>query len=145
MRCMMILKSTPEIEAGAPPNVETMTAVGNLIEEMVAAGVFLGGEGLYPSSQGKRVRYRDGRVTEVIDGPFAEAKELIAGYVVIDVPTWDEALEWTRKFATIEQNGESELRILHEAADFADAGFTPEQIAREQALRDELQRKATVR
>lgn len=140
MRVMCLLRATPKTEAGEFPDnaQEVFEKMGRLMEEMAAAGVLLGGEGLQPSSKGKRVRFLEGKVTSVTDGPFAETKELIAGYCIMKVDTWEEALEWNRRFAQVEGTGESELRPLYENEDFPTEVFSPEQAAREDALRERI-------
>ena len=96
MRFMVIVKATPESEAGEMPSTELMTAMGNFNEELVNAGVMLAGDGLQPSSKGARVRF-SGKDRTVIDGPFAETKELVAGYWLWQVKSIEEALEWARR------------------------------------------------
>jgi hypothetical protein len=144
MRCMMFIRATKQTEAGIfPPDSKRLFAeMGQLMEDMAKAGVLLGGEGLQPSSKGKRLKFSGGKITSVTDGPFTETKELIAGYCLIDVKSWDEAMEWARRFAKVERDGETEIRPLYEASDFPAEIFSPEAAAREQDLRDELQRKA---
>ena len=96
MRFMVIVKATPDSEAGVMPSTEDLAAMGDYNEELVKAGVMLGGEGLHPSSAGARVRYdAEGRAT-VVDGPFAETKELIAGYWILQASSKDEVLEWVK-------------------------------------------------
>jgi hypothetical protein len=145
MRFLMMLKASQDSESGAPPKREVMAEMGRLMEDMAKAGVLLAAEGLQPSAKGKRVRFSGGKVTAVRDGPFIESKELVGGFCMIDVKSWDEALEWTRRFAKVEGEGETELRPLYEASDFPPEIFSPDDAAREQALRDELRRKAATR
>ena len=145
MRFMMMLKGTAKTESGGTPDREVMIGMGRLMEDMAKAGVLVAADGLRPSSEGKRLQFRGGKITSVIDGPFAETKELVAGFCMIDVKSWNEALEWTRRFAAVEGNGETELRPLYEVTDFPPEVFPPEEVAREQALRDELNRKAASR
>lgn len=126
MRYMIIVKATPESEAGVfPPNMaELMAVMGTFHEELARAGVLLDASGLQPSSQGWRIRY-DGKERKVIDGPFTESKELIAGYTLIQVRSRDEALEWTRRFPNPVGEGmaaEIEVRRLYEEEDFAGVG-----------------------
>jgi len=126
MRYMIIVKATPQSEAGVfPPNMaELMAVMGTFHEELARAGVLLDASGLAPSSQGWRIRY-DGKERKVIDGPFAESKELIAGYTMIQVRSRDEALEWTRRFPNPVGEGlaaEIEVRRLYEEEDFAGVG-----------------------
>ena len=141
MRVMMFLRATPNTEAGVMPTREQITGMSALMEEMAQAGILLAGEGLKPSSNGKRISFANGKVTSVTDGPFAETKELVAGYALIQVDSLEQALEWAERFAAVEGTGETELRPLYEASDFPDDLFPPEEQAREQALRDELQAK----
>lgn len=134
MRFMVMIKSDQRTEDGLMPTEEEMTAMGRYNEELVKAGVLLAGEGLHPSSKGARVRFAGGRPT-VIDGPFAEAKELIAGFWLIDVKSKEEAIEWMKRVpCTDGVEVEIEIRQVFEAEDFGDA-LSPEQRAREEALR----------
>ncbi|MBI4503799.1 MAG: YciI family protein, partial [Gemmatimonadetes bacterium] len=119
--------------------------MGKLMEDMAKAGVLIAADGLQPSSKGKRIKFSGGKITAVRDGPFTESKELVAGFCMIDVKSWDEALAWTRRFAQVEGEGETELRPLYEASDFPPEVFSPEDASHEQALRDELQRKVAKR
>ena len=115
MRFLCIYKpSRPE---GGPTSQKEMAEMGQLIDEMVKAGVLLATEGCQPSSKGARVRLSNGKVT-VTDGPFTESKELIAGFALIQVASKDEAVAWTKRFLAVAGDGESEIRLLHEAADF---------------------------
>jgi hypothetical protein len=100
-------------ETGAPPTRQEMDAMGKLIGEMMQAGVLISTEGCQPSAKGARVRLADGKFT-VVDGPFAEAKELVGGMAVIQASSKQEAVEWTKKFLTVAGGGESEIRQLHE-------------------------------
>lgn len=123
MRYMIIVKATPTSEAGKfPPNMaELMAVMGTFHEELARAGVLLDASGLAPSSQGWRIRY-EGKKRQVVDGPFTESKELIAGYTLIQVRSRDEALEWTRRFPNPVGEGlsaEIEVRRLYEMEDFA--------------------------
>ena len=123
MRYMIIVKATPQSETGVfPPNMaELMKAMGTFHDELAQAGVLLDASGLAPSSQGWRIRY-GGKDRKVIDGPFAESKELIAGYTLIQVRTREEALEWTRRYPNPVGEGmttEIEVRRLYEMEDFA--------------------------
>lgn len=123
MRCMIIVKATPQSETGVfPPNMkELMEVMGTFHEELARAGVLLDASGLKPSSQGWRIRY-EGRERKVIDGPFTESKELIAGYTLIQVRSREEALEWTRRYPNPVGEGlaaEIEVRPLFEEEDFA--------------------------
>ncbi len=137
MRVMVIVKATAASEAGTPPSTELLTAMGQYNEELVKAGVMLAGEGLHPSTKGKRVRF-SGRERTVIDGPFAETKELIAGFWLWQVKSMDEAVEWARRCPNpMPDGGELELRPVFEADDFG-AEFTPELREQEDRLRAEI-------
>jgi hypothetical protein len=136
MRVMVMVKATSESEAGKMPGTELLTAMGNFNEELVKAGVMLAGEGLHPSARGKRVRFSGSQRT-VIDGPFAETKELVAGFWLWEVKSMEEAVEWVRRCPNpMESESEIEIRGVFEAADFG-AEFTPELQAREERLRAE--------
>jgi len=143
MRFMAIVKATKDSEAGKMPGKELLAAMGKFNEEMVKAGVLLAGEGLQASSKGARVRFSGAKRT-VIDGPFAETKELIAGFWLLEVKSKEEAIEWIKRCPSPFENQESEIEIrqVFEASDFPADVFPPEEAAREQALRDELQKKA---
>jgi hypothetical protein len=143
MRFMVIVKADKNSEAGIPPTKETretFAAMGKFNEELVKAGVMLAGEGLQPSSKGKRIRF-SGKQRTVIDGPFAETKELIAGFWLWQVKSMEEAVEWLKR-APFDGGTEVEIRQVYEVSDFPAEVLPPEDAAREQALRDELQRKA---
>src|SRR5256884_997842 len=147
MRFMLMVRATKDTEAGIFPegSKELFAAMGRYNEEMVKAGVMLAGEGLQPSSKGARVKFSGGRQT-VTDGPFAEAKELIAGFWLIQVKAKEEAIEWVQRCpAPMGEDVESEIEIrqVYEASDFPEEIFSAEDAAREQELRDELQAKAT--
>jgi hypothetical protein len=131
---MVMVKATQESEAGQMPSTELLTAMGNYNEELVKAGVMLAGEGLHPSAKGKRVRF-SGKSRTVIDGPFAEAKELVAGFWLWQVKSMEEAVEWARRCPN-PMEGESylELRPIFEAEEFG-AELTPELRAQEERLR----------
>jgi hypothetical protein len=130
-----------DTEAGVMPSEELLNAMGKYMEELAKAGVLLGGEGLHPSSRGARVEFRGGKPT-VIDGPFAEAKELIAGYTMLQVKSEEEALEWVKRWPGLDGGGNVrlEVRRVFEAEDFG-AEFTPEAREREERLRTELAAK----
>jgi hypothetical protein len=130
MRFMIIVKASKESEAGEMPSTELLAAMGNYNEELVKAGVMLAGDGLHPTSKGVRVRF-DGKKRAVIDGPFAETKELIAGFWIWQVKSRDEAIEWLKR-APFDGGTEIEVRQIFEAEDFG-AEFTPE--LREQEAR----------
>jgi len=123
MRVIVIVKATKESEAGALPSTEMLTAMGRYNEELSKAGIMLAGEGLHPSSKGKRIRF-DGTKRTVIDGPFAETKELIAGFWLWQVRSMDEAVEWLKR-APFEPGDVVEIRPIFEAEDFGE-NFTPE-------------------
>ncbi len=123
MRVMVLVKATPESEAGVLPSPELLAAMGKYNEELVKAGVMLAGEGLQPSSKGARVRFSGDKRT-VIDGPFAETKELIAGFWIWQVKSMEEAVEWLKR-APFDGGAEVEIRPVFEAEDFGDE-LTPE-------------------
>lgn len=134
MRFMIILKSDANTEAGVMPTEQELTAMGNYNEELVKAGVMLAGEGLHPSSKGARVRFSGGK-SSVVDGPFSETKELIAGFWLIQVKSKDEAVEWVRRIPIAAgQESEVDIRQVFEADDFGDE-FTPELREQEDGLR----------
>jgi hypothetical protein len=139
MRFMMLVKATPDSEVGVLPEREAFAEMGRYNEELVKAGVLLAAEGLHPSSKGFRVSF-SGRDRTVTDGPFTEAKELIAGFWLIQVKSKEEALEWASRVPFVD--GEIEVRQVFETADFPPEVLPPEDAAREEALRDELQRRA---
>lgn len=133
MRFMVIVKANKDSEAGVLPTKEMLEQMGNFNEELVKAGVMLAGEGLHASSKGARVKFADGKKI-VIDGPFAETKELIAGYWMWQVKSLEEAIDWLKR-APFEDT-EVEIRQVFEAADFGDE-LTPELREREERLRAE--------
>ena len=141
MRVMVIVKATKNSEAGVMPDEKLLAAMGKYNEELVKAGVMLGGEGLHPSTKGKRVVFAGGK-KNVVDGPFAETKELIAGYWLWQVKSMDEALEWARRCPDPMPGEEStlEIRPVFEAEDFG-AEFTPELRAQEERLRAEIEQQ----
>ena len=116
MRVMVMVKATEESEAGVLPRQELLAEMGNFNEELVKAGIMLAGEGLHPSSKGARVRF-SGKDRTVIDGPFAETKELVAGFWLIQVKSKDEAIEWVKRIPFRE--GQVEIRQVFEEEDFA--------------------------
>ena len=141
MRFMAIVKATKESEAGVPPKKELMAAMGKFNEEMMKAGVLLAGEGLQPSSKGARVRF-SGTKRTVLDGPFTETKELIAGFWLLQVKSKEEAIEWIKRSPNpFDGESEIEIRQVFELTDFSSEVLPPEQAAREKAMRDELQKK----
>jgi hypothetical protein len=140
---MMLVKASKESEAGVLPSKELLAAMGQFNEEMAKAGVLLSGEGLHASSKGARVTF-SGSKRSVTDGPFAETKELLAGFWMIQVKSKAEAIAWASRVPFAD--GEVvEVRQVFEASDFPAEVFPPEAAAREQELRDELQRKAAKR
>lgn len=145
MRVMVIVKATKSSEAGAMPSEKLLADMGKFNEELVKAGVMLAGEGLHPSSKGKRVVFSGGKKT-VVDGPFAETKELIAGFWLWQVKSMAEALEWVRRCPDPMpgEEGILELRPVFEAEDFG-AEFTPELRAQEERVREEAERNRTGR
>ncbi len=135
MRVMVLVKATEQSEAGHMPSTELLEAMGRYNEELVKAGVMLAGEGLHPTVRGARVRF-DGASRTVVDGPFAETKELVAGFWLWQVRSMDEAIEWVRRCPNPHEGpSEIEIRPVFEAEDFGEA-FTPDQREREQRLRD---------
>jgi hypothetical protein len=141
---MVIVKATKNSEAGVLPSEKLFAEMGKFNEELVKAGVMLAGDGLRPSRDGKRVRLSGGKKT-VIDGPFAETKELVAGFWLWQVRSMDEALEWVRRCPDPMpgEEGVLEIRPLYEADDFGKE-FTPELRAREERLRGEMARQQKV-
>jgi hypothetical protein len=138
MRVLVLVKATPESEAGEMPSEQLLAEMGKFNEELVKAGIMLAAEGLHPSSKGKRVRF-SGRQRTVIDGPFAETKELIAGFWLWQVRSMDEALEWLKR-APFDGGTEVELRPVFEAEDFGKE-LTPELREQEERLRAEVARQ----
>jgi hypothetical protein len=140
MRFMILVKADKNSEAGQLPDQKLLEEMGNFNEELVKAGVMLAGEGLHASSKGARVRF-SGTKRTVIDGPFTEAKELIAGFWLWEVKSKEEAIEWVKRCPN-PMLGESEIEIrqVFEAADFGDA-FTPEQREKEERLRVQVAAK----
>jgi hypothetical protein len=138
MRVMVVVKASPESESGQLPSQELMDQMGKYNEELVKAGIMLAGEGLHPSSKGKRVRF-NGRQRTVVDGPFAETKELIAGFWLWQVRSLDEAVEWLKR-APFDGGTEIELRPVFEADEFGEQ-LTPEAREREERLRAEIERQ----
>jgi hypothetical protein len=135
MRVMAIVKASRDSEAGAMPSEEMLAEMGKFNEEMVKAGVLLAGEGLHPSSKGARVSFGGDGERTVIDGPFAETKELIAGYWLMQVRSFDEAVEWMKRCPNPhEEEGEIEIRQVFEAEDFGEE-FTPELREQEDRIR----------
>ena len=142
MRVMAIVKATKDSEAGVMPSEELLAEMGKFNEEMVKAGVMLAGEGLHPSSKGARVSFGGDGERTVIDGPFAETKELVAGFWLIQVRSKEEAIEWIKRCPNPMPGTESEIEIrqVFEAADFG-AEFTAEEREREERMRAEMARR----
>jgi len=136
MRVMVIVKASKESEAGQMPSEKILADMQNFNEELVKAGIMLAGDGLHPSSKGKRVRFSGANRT-VIDGPFAETKELIAGFWLWRVKSLEEAVEWLKR-APFDGGTEVEIRPLFEVADFGEE-FTPELRAQEERLRTQIE------
>jgi hypothetical protein len=137
MRFMVMVKATKDSEAGVMPSEPRLTEMGRYNEELVMAGVLLAGEGLHPSSRGVRVRF-SGKERTVIDGPFAETKELVAGFWLLQVRSKEEAIEWVRRCPNpFDGESEIEIRQVFEANDFGEA-LTPELRAQEERLRQSL-------
>ncbi|HZF35341.1 MAG TPA: YciI family protein [Candidatus Angelobacter sp.] len=141
MRFMVIVKATKDSEAGVMPDEKLLAEMGKFNEELVKAGVLLAGEGLHPSSKGARVRFSGSKRT-VIDGPFAETKELIAGFWLLQVKSKEEVIEWVKRSPNPFPGTESEIEIrqVFEAADFG-AEFTPELREQEERLRAQVAEK----
>ena len=139
MRVMVLVKASKQSEAGQMPSEQLLRDMGNFNEELVKAGVMLAGDGLHPTSRGKRIRFSGDKRT-VIDGPFTETKELVAGYWLWQVKSIDEAVEWLKR-APFEKGDEVEIRPVFEAEDFGKE-FTPELRAQEERLRAEVARRS---
>jgi hypothetical protein len=141
MRFMAIVKATKDSEAGKMPDEKLLADMGKFNEELVKAGVMLAGEGLHPSSKGARVRF-SGTKRTVIDGPFAETKELIAGFWLLQAKSKEEVIEWIKRCPNPSPGQESEIEIrqVFEAADFG-AEFTPELREQEERLRQQMEKK----
>jgi len=141
MRVMVIVKATEDSEARVMPSEELLAAMGEYNEELVDAGVMLAGEGLHPSSKGVRVRF-SGRDRSVVDGPFAETKELIAGFWLWQVGSMEEAIDWVKRCPNpMPGDSEIEIRPVFEADDFGDE-FTPDLREREERLRERIEERA---
>jgi hypothetical protein len=140
MRVMVVIKATKDTEAGVLPDEKLLTDMGRFNEELVKAGVMLAGEGLQPSSKGARVKF-SGEKRSVIDGPFTETKELIAGFWLWQVRSMEEAIEWVKRCPNpTGAEAEIEIRPLFEAADFG-AEFTPELREQEERLRQQIEKQ----
>jgi hypothetical protein len=139
MRVMVMVKATEDSEAGKLPSTELLEAMGRFNEELVKAGIMLAGEGLKPTREGARVHFA-GKDRTVVDGPFAETKELVAGYWLWQVRSMDEAIEWVRRCPNpFDGPSEIEIRPIYEADDFGEA-FTPELREQEERLRETIER-----
>ena len=132
MRYMMIVKASPESETGVLPTAEQLAEMGKYNEELVKAGIMLAGEGLHDSSKGVRVRYQ-GKQRSIVDGPFTESKELVAGFWILQVRSKEEAIEWAKRVPF--EDGEVELRQVFETEEFAASDPTGELRAAEHELR----------
>jgi hypothetical protein len=140
MRVMVMVKATKDSEAGVMPSEQLLAEMMTYNEELVKSGIMLAGEGLHPSSRAKRVRF-SGKNRTVIDGPFAETKELVAGYWLWQVKSMDEAVEWVKRCPNpMMEESEIEIRQVFDPEDFGEA-FTPELQAREEALRAQAEQK----
>ncbi len=140
MKFMILVKASNASEAGEMPSTELLTAMGNFNEELVKAGVMLAGEGLQPTSKGARVRF-SGKTRTVTDGPFAETKELIAGYWIWQVRSLEEAIAWVKRCPNPhDEDCDIEIRQVFEAEDFGEA-FTPELREQEERLRQNIEAK----
>lgn len=138
MRVMVIVKASEQSEAGVLPDTELLTKMGKYNEQLVKAGIMLAGDGLQPSSKGRRVRF-SGEKRTVIDGPFTETKELIAGYWLWQVRSMDEAVEWLKR-APFDGGAEIEIRPVYEAEDFGE-NYTPELRERDRRLFEQIAAK----
>jgi hypothetical protein len=139
MRVMVMVKATTDSEAGVMPSTELLKAMGHYNQELINAGIMKAGEGLHPSSKGKRIRF-DGASRTVVDGPFSATNELVAGFWLWEVKDMDEAVEWVKRCPNpMPGPSEIEIRRLFEAADFGEE-FTPELQAQENAQREQLER-----
>ncbi len=140
MRCMVFIKANEDSEAGVMPSQQLLTDMMQFNEELVKAGIMLAGEGLHPSSKAKRIEF-DGTKTKVIDGPFAETKELVAGFWMWKVKSMDEAVEWARRIPNTDgKHGIVELRPVFDAEDFG-AELTPELREQEERLRAQVEKQ----
>jgi len=141
MRILGLLRADEASEAGEFGEPELFERMGAFLEEVAQAGVLLGTDGLKPSSEGKRISLKDGKVT-VTDGPFTESKELVASYALFQVDNWDDAIHWTTRFLEVLGEGDVELRPIFEASDFPADVFPPELQAQEEAWRRTMEQTA---
>ncbi|OYQ28906.1 dehydrogenase [Pseudomonas mandelii] len=141
MRFMIIVKASPDSEAGVLPTEELMTAMGNYNEELTKAGILIDCDGLQPSSKGARVRF-SGEKRTIIDGPFAETKELIAGYWIWEVKSKEEAIEWVKRCPNPMPGTEAEIEIrpIYGAEDFGEE-FTPQLREQEERIREQMKKR----
>jgi hypothetical protein len=139
MRFMILRKADKNTEAGILPTQELLAAMGKYMEEMANAGILLAGDGLKPSSMGARVKFSGGKPS-VVDGPFTETKELLAGYCIIQVGSKDEAIDWCKRWPPLDGDVELEIRPFFEAEDFG-AEFTPELREAEERMREQIGQK----
>ena len=140
MRCLVLVKANKDSEAGVLPDEKLLTEMGKFNEELVKAGIMLAGEGLHPSSKGKRVKFSGAQRT-VVDGPFVETKELVAGFWLWEVRSMDEAIEWVKRCPNpTGAEGEIEIRQVFEASDFGPA-LSPELREAEERLREQVAAK----
>jgi hypothetical protein len=142
MRFMVIVKGNKDTEAGVMPSDAELAAMGKYNEELVKAGIMLSGDGLQPSVKGKRIAFSGSATPRVLDGPFAETKELVAGYWIWQVRSMEEAVEWARRCPNPMpgEEGVLEIRPFYEAEDFGEA-FTPEARERDARLRDQIEQR----
>jgi hypothetical protein len=141
MKVMVIVKATPDSEAGEMPSEQLLTEMGKYNEELAKAGIMLAGEGLHPSSKGVRVRF-SGKNRTVIDGPFAETKELIAGYWLWKVKSMQEAIDWVKRCPNpMNEDSDIEIRQVYDADDFCGGEMTPELRAQEDRIKAEIEKQ----
>jgi hypothetical protein len=141
MRFMVIVKATKDSEAGTPPDEQLLTAMGKYNEELARAGVMLAGEGLHPSSRGARIRFSGSKRT-VVDGPFSDTNELVAGFWLFQVKSKEECIEWVKRCPNpMLVDSEIEIRQVFEAADFGDA-LTPELRQQEDRIRETIEARS---
>jgi hypothetical protein len=141
MRFMVIVKATKDSEAGTPPDEQLLTAMGKYNEELARAGVMLAGEGLHPSSRGARIRFSGSKRT-VVDGPFSDTNELVAGFWLFQVKSKEECIEWVKRCPNpMLVDSEIEIRQVFEAADFGDA-LTPQLRQQEDRIRESIQARS---
>ena len=141
MRFMIFRMADKDTEAGVMPTEELFASMTTYMEEMHKAGIVRGGEGLQPTAKGARLKFSKGK-PKVIDGPFTESKELIAGYLILEVPSREEAIRWMKRWPALDADGNVtlEIRQIYEADDFGEA-FTPELREREERMRQEMEEK----